>query len=78
MLRKIWPTPFGVKKGDIVSLIVHGLIFLIVCGVVGWLIGVLANIPLFGWIFGIIGGLMEAYSVIGLILCILKFFGVVS
>ena len=78
ILRKLWPTPFSVKEKDIVSLIVKIIIFLVICAVVGVLIGILAKIPLIGVIFGIIGGLMELYSTIGIVLCILKFLGLIK
>ena len=76
-LKTLWPTPFSIKKGNVLSLVIQLVIFLIVCAVVGWLIGVLASIPVLGIIFGLIGGLMEAYSIIGIVLCVLKFIGVV-
>ena len=75
LVRQIWPTPFRVKKGDILSLVIQIVIFLVVCAVVGWLIGLLASIPVIGWIFGIVGSLMGIYSLVGVILCVLKFLG---
>lgn len=74
-LKKYWPTPFKVNKGDAVSLVVQVLVLIIVCAVVGILIGVLAGIPLIGIIFSIIGALVEAYGLVGIILCVLKFLG---
>ena len=76
-LRSLWPTPFKIKKGDVVSLIVQLVIFLVVCAVVGWLIGILAGIPILGIIFTLLGSLMEIYSLVGIVLCILKFLGIV-
>ncbi len=76
-LRSLWPTPFRVKKGDVISLVIQLVIFLVVCAVVGWLIHILAGIPILGIIFKILGGLMEAYGVIGIVLCVLKFIGIV-
>lgn len=77
-LKKLWPTPFKIKKGDIVSLLIQGIIFLLICAVLGWLIGLLANIPIVGIIFGLVGSLMGVYSFVGLVLCVLKFFDVVK
>ena len=74
LLKKIWPTPFKVKPKDVVSLIIQLVIFLVICAVVGWVIGLLAKIAIIGVIFGLIGGLMEIYGLVGIILCILKFF----
>ena len=76
-LRSLWPTPFKIKKGDVVSLIVQLVIFLVVCAVVGWLIGILAGIPILGIIFALLGSLMEIYSLVGIVLCVLKFLGIV-
>ena len=76
-LRSLWPTPFKIKKGDVISLIVQLVIFLVVCAVVGWLIGILAGIPILGIIFTLLGSLMEIYSLVGIVLCVLKFLGIV-
>lgn len=76
-LRSLWPTPFKIKKGDVVSLIVQLVIFLVVCAVVGWLIGLLSAIPILGIIFTLLGSLMEIYSLVGIVLCVLKFLGIV-
>lgn len=75
-LRKFWPTPFRIQKGNVVSLILQLVIFLVVCAVVGWLISILAGIPVFGFLFSLLGGLMELYGFVGIILCVLKFLGV--
>ena len=77
-IKKLWPTPFKIKKGDIASLLIQGIIFLVICAVLGWLIGLLAKIPVLGVIFGLVGSLMGVYSLVGLVLCVLKFFDVVK
>jgi uncharacterized membrane protein len=77
MLRQLWPTPFKVKPGDIVSLLIQLVIFIVVCAVFGALIGILARFPIIGIVFGIIGALVEIYSIVGVVLCFLKFFKVV-
>ena len=76
-LKKFWPTPFKVKKGDVISLIIQLLIFIVVVAVVGILIGVHAKIPVLGIIFGIIGSLLGVYNIIGIVLCVLKFLDIV-
>ena len=76
MLQKIWPTPYKVKKGDLVSFLIQLIIFIIVCAVIGWVIGFVASLPIiniFGWILGLA---VEVYSVVGIVLCILNFLGV--
>ena len=75
-LKTIWPTPFKIEKGNVASLIIQLVIFLVVCAVVGWLIGLLSGLPLLGVIFTLLGSLMEIYSVVGIVLCVLVFLGV--
>lgn len=78
LIKKVWPTPFKIKEKDLVSFIVQLIIFVVVCAVVGFLIGILAALPIIGLIFSLIGGLVELYGFIGIILCILKFLGIVK
>ena len=76
-LKTLWPTPFKVKEKDLISLIVQLIIFLVVCAVVGWLIAILSKIAIIGVVFWVVGSLMELYSIVGIVLCILKFLGMV-
>ena len=76
-IKKLWPTPFKIKKGNLLSFLVQLIIFLIICAVVGWLFTVLSKIAVVGVVFYFVGGLMGLYCIIGAILCILKFIGVV-
>lgn len=73
LIKKIWPTPFKVKKGDVVSLVIQLVILLLICVVGGFVIGLLSGLPLIGWLFSLIGGLIDLYGLIGIILSILKF-----
>ena len=77
LIKKLWPTPFKIKKGSLISFLVQLLIFLIICAVVGWLFTVLSKIAVVGVVFYFVGGLMGLYCIIGAILCILKFIGVI-
>lgn len=77
MLQKLWPTPYKIKKGNLGSFLVQLIIFIVVCALVGWLIGVLSGIPILGLIFKIVGLLVEVYGLVGIVLCVLKFVGVV-
>ena len=77
-VKKYWPMPFKVKSGDVGSLVKVLVVFLISCLIVGVLIGVLAGLPIIGIIFTIIGSLVEIYSIVGAILCVLKFLGTVK
>lgn len=78
MLKKYWPTPFKIKEKDIKSFVIQLLIFVVICAVIGWLISVLAGIPIIGIIFSIIGALFELYGLVGIVLCVLQFLGIVK
>jgi len=78
MLKKFWPTPFKIEAKNVASFVVQLIIFVVVCAVAGILIGVLAGIPIIGIIFSIIGSLLELYSLIGIVLCILKFLDIIK
>ena len=78
LLKTLWPTPFKIKPKDVSSLVVQLIVFVLLCVVFSILIGVLAKIPVLGWIFGIVGGLVDLYSVVGIVLCILKFLDVLK
>jgi hypothetical protein len=77
-LKKLWPTPFKIQEKNVVSLIVQLVIFVVIVAVVGWLFGILAGIPIIGIIFGVLGSLIGLYNTVGIVLCILKFLGIVK
>ena len=77
-LRTLWPIPFKVKKHHLGSFLWRLICFIVVAALFGILMGVLANIPVVGIIFSIVGSLMDAYCVVGVVLCILKFVGVIK
>jgi hypothetical protein len=78
MKKEKGPTTFKVKEKDIVSLIVQLVIFLVICAVLSFLIGILTGIPIIGIIFALLGSLMELYSIVGIILCVLNFLGILK
>ena len=78
LLKKIWPTTFKVKEHDVVSLIVQLIIFIVLVAIIGVVIGILAAIPVSGVIAGAVGGLLELYNIIGIVLCVVNFFGVLK
>ena len=77
-LKMIWPTPFKVQEKDVVSLVIQLVIFLVLCTVGGILIGLLAGLPVVGFIFVILGSLLDIYGLVGIILAVLKFLGMVK
>ncbi len=78
MLQKFWPTPYKIEKGNLVSFLVQLIIFVVITAVLGWLIALLGKIPVVGIIFGLIGSLMGIYTTVGIVLCILRFVGVLN
>ena len=75
-LKAVWPTPFRIEKGNLSSFLVRLILLVVVCTVIGILIGVLAKIPFVGILFGLVGSLVELYSLVGVALCFLVYFGV--
>ncbi len=75
MVKKIWPTPFKIKEKDVASFVIQLVIFLVVCAVVGWVIGKLSGIFIIGIVFAILGFAVEIYGLVGVILCVLQFIG---
>lgn len=71
ILKKFFPHAFKATelKAFIISLVVYVLIDL-VCGFV---IGLLAKIPVLGIIFGLLGSLVGLYALVGVVLSILVF-----
>ena len=78
MLKKLWPTPFKIERKNLSSFLIQLIIFIVVCAVVGVLIGVLSAIPILGIIFWIVGSLLEIYSIVGVVLCVLVFLDVIK
>ena len=78
LLKKLWPTPFKIERKSLSSFLIQLIIFVVVCAVVGILIGLLSAIPILGVIFWILGSLLEIYSIVGRVLCILVFLDVIK
>ncbi len=76
MLKKFFPYSFKVEelKSFIIALIIYVLID-VVCGFV---IGLLAKIPLIGIIFSLVGTIIGLYAFVGIILAILAFLKVIK
>ena len=73
-IKKIWPIPFKVTKGDTSSFVVNLIVFIIICAIGGIAIGVLNFlVPFLSVVGWIIGSLLELYGFIGIVLCIVRF-----
>lgn len=78
LLKKFWPTPFKIKEKDLASFLIQLIIFIVIVAVVGFLIGILADLPIIGIIFSIAGSLIGVYNIVGIVLCVLRFLGIVK
>lgn len=78
-LKNLFPLSFGMK--DVGKLIISILIYLVAGAVIGWVLSLLANLPLVGWLLGLITGLagtiIGLYLLAGIILAILNFLKIV-
>lgn len=70
--------PWSFKANDVKSLIVSIIIYIVIGIVGGLIISLLSWLPLVGWLIGIIGGLLDLYTLVGIILAILVFAGVLK
>jgi hypothetical protein len=75
-LKKFFPNAFKATelKAFIIALVIYALID-IICGFV---IGILAKIPLVGILFSILGAVVGLYALIGIVLSILVFVKVIK
>ena len=77
MLKKIFPLSF-LPKPDIASLVINILIQLVVSAVAGWVISIVAAIPLIGIIFGLVGSLVGLYFMAGIVISLLDYFKILK
>ena len=77
-LKTVWPTPFKIEKKNTTSFIVQLIIFIVICAVVGALIGLLAKTPIIGFIFGVVGSLLGTYSLVDIVLCVLVYLDIIK
>lgn len=76
-IKKFFPYSFKEKK-DLNALIVNVLIQFVIGAVAGFLIAVLAKIPILGFIIGLCGGIVDLYVVVGIVLSILDYMKVLK
>ena len=77
MLKKIFPLSFQ-SKPDIASLVINILIQLVVSAVAGWVISIVASVPLIGIIFGLVGSLVGLYFLAGIVISLLDYFKILK
>ena len=71
MLKKYFPRAY--KSKDLGSFIVSLIIYALIDIVCGFIIGLLAKLPIIGIIFSLLGSLIGLYALVGIILSILVF-----
>lgn len=76
MLKKYFPHAF--KAEELKAFILALAVYLVIDIVCGFVIGLLAKIPLIGIVFSILGAVVGIYALIGIILSILVFVKVVK
>ena len=76
MLKKFFPDAFRSK--DINSFIVTLLIYGVGSILAGFVLGLLAKIPLVGFVFSLIGAVVGLYALVGIVLAILVFTKVIE
>ena len=74
---KTW-FPFSFRPADTRAFVITLVIYILLGTVIGVLIGVLSHLWLIGWIFRIIGSLLDLYLLVGIILTVLSFTGVIK
>ena len=70
-LKKYFPFVFAAT--DVAGLVKAIIIYLVIDIVCGFVIGLLAKLPLIGIVFGLIGSLVGLYALAGIVLSILVF-----
>ena len=70
--------PYSLKADNLTGLLVAILIYVIVNFVGGFVLGLLAKLPLVGFIASFAGWLLGIYCAVGAILAILLFFGILK
>ena len=71
MVKKFFPNAFKAK--ELSSFIVALVIYVLIDVVCGFVIGLLAKIPVLGIIFSLLGSIVGLYALVGIVLSILVF-----
>ena len=70
--------PFSFTPVDVRAFIITLVIYAVVGAVAGLVIGLLSKLWLIGWIFSLVGGLVDLYVLVGIILTVLSFTGLIK
>ena len=72
-LEKYFPFGKNIEKDNAMSLAIAIVIYVILSGVAGLILGFLSQIKLVGWVFSIFGSIVGLYALVGIILAIVKY-----
>ena len=78
LFKALWPMPFKIKKGKFWSFIFRTLAFALLCAFAIGAMGMLSHIKFIGDVTAVLGIIAELYGIIGIVLCVLVFFGIVK
>ena len=76
LLKKLFPLSFRLK--DVTALVIAIIIYVVVDVIVGVFVGLLWWIPIVGLLLSAVASLIGLYTIIGIVLAILDFFGVLK
>lgn len=70
--------PLSGRGTDVKTLIISIVIYVVIAFVCGLILGLLGAFPLIGWLFRIIGWIIDLYCLVGIVLTVLNFLGVLK
>lgn len=70
--------PFAFKATELKPFIISLVIYALIDVVCGFVLGLLAKIPVIGILFSLVGTLVGLYALVGIVLCILVFVKVIK
>lgn len=76
LLKKLFP--FSFKATQLSSLLAAVIVCILVDVVCGWVISIVARLPLVGWLFSILGAVIGIYAFVGIVVALLVFFKVLK
>ena len=76
-LKKLFPYSFKAKDG-IGALIVNIIIYLVCGAIAGFVIGLLADVPVIGLVVSLVCGLIDLYVVVGIVVSILDYLKIIK
>ena len=76
LLKTLFPLSFRLK--DVTALVIAIIIYVVADVIVGVIVGLLWWIPIVGLLLSAVASLIGLYTIIGIVLAVLDFFGVLK